>query len=81
MTDNRMLETLLSSATLISAVSGALIPDANAKSIRRNDQTHNEACGHGCMIGVVAGIIITVCLIIIFLCVWSSRKRSPRATT
>ncbi|KAI0100126.1 hypothetical protein GGR51DRAFT_533174 [Nemania sp. FL0031] len=41
----------------------------------REDAQPEGPCDHNCVTGIIAGMIGLVCIGIIFLCVWSSRKR------
>ncbi|KAI8633785.1 hypothetical protein F5Y19DRAFT_471040 [Xylariaceae sp. FL1651] len=84
--DNKVLATIVSLVIFVLTVLAAPGTYSAARPIyqtllSRDDGSDGEgglgaACGYGCIIGVVAGIIGLTSIILIFLCVWSSRKRS-----
>ncbi|KAI1133412.1 hypothetical protein F5Y10DRAFT_287786 [Nemania abortiva] len=41
----------------------------------RDDEKPEGPCDHNCVTGIIAGMIGLICIGIIFLCVWSSRRR------
>jgi hypothetical protein len=70
----RISVTVMSLAILISTVFGA--DPKRGMLVRRDDDAVWEGpCGHHYVIGIVAGILTSICIVIIFLCYWSSRKR------
>jgi hypothetical protein len=75
---SRICAALVALAVLIFVVVGAPIP-SDPESVRmlfgRDDEQSEGACGHGCIIGIVGGIIVLLCVAIVLSCVWSSRKR------
>ncbi|KAI1271694.1 hypothetical protein F5Y07DRAFT_382146 [Xylaria sp. FL0933] len=38
-----------------------------------------RGCGRDCVTGIIAGVVALICIGIVFMCVWSSRKSRTQA--
>ncbi|KAI0879142.1 hypothetical protein GGS24DRAFT_280882 [Hypoxylon argillaceum] len=70
---DRIFATLVALAMNSPLVLGA--PNCPLMLVRRDEAKPEGPCNHNCVTGIIAGMIGLICIGIIFLCVWSSRRR------